>query len=343
VAGSNAVGGSDAQAASAASKASDDIDDAERSELVQGPRVVVGVDDSPAGRQALSVALDEARMRQATLHAVHTWQFPFETAARSSGVPTGAEEMRGLAEQQLDDALVAAAVADVRVLRDVRCGSATAELMDASQGAELLVVGTRGRNRLSGLFLGSVSQYLAIHAPCPVLVVHAPAATSRPGTKARQPAVPTGPPPTGTGVLEEIPEDECLALLRGQEIGRLVVTHGGRILAFPVNYTVDGRTVAVRTDPGTKLEWATLGRVAFEVDDIDRASHEGWSVLVQGVGRDVTEGVDEWSERAIVHDPQPWAEGDKEHWIAIASPVITGRRLRASSAVSRTDVHPSND
>ena len=111
-------------------------------------------------------------------------------------------------------------------------------------------------------------------------------------------------------------------------MGRLVVVRDGAPVAFPVNYTLDGRTVAVRTDAGTKLEWGTLGPVAFEVDDIDRATHQGWSVLVQGTGRDVTEGVDAWSQGLRTSGLEPWVGGDKGHWIAIASPTITGRRIR---------------
>ena len=207
------------------------------------------------------------------------------------------------------------------------------------------MVGTRGHNRLTGLFLGSVSQYLAIHAPCPVLVVHGPPAIAEGITREAADAGPiadAGPAiagrpdgEAGRGVLEEIPEQECLALLKGHEIGRLVVVEDGRPVVFPVNYTVDGRTVAVRTDPGAKLAWATLGPVAVEVDDIDIATHEGWSVLVRGVGRDITDGVDAWSGEVRARPPEPWVEGEKEHWIAVASPVITGRRIRHASSASK--------
>ncbi|MGH7735373.1 MAG: pyridoxamine 5'-phosphate oxidase family protein, partial [Gemmatimonadales bacterium] len=106
-----------------------------------------------------------------------------------------------------------------------------------------------------------------------------------------------------------------------------VVVQHGEPLAFPVNYVLDGRTVAVRTDPGLLLEWATLGPVAFEVDRIDEETQQGWSVLVHGVGRDVSEGVDAWSERLRSASLEPWAGGERHHWIAIASPRFTGRRI----------------
>jgi nitroimidazol reductase NimA-like FMN-containing flavoprotein (pyridoxamine 5'-phosphate oxidase superfamily) len=131
--------------------------------------------------------------------------------------------------------------------------------------------------------------------------------------------------------LEEISEEQCLRLLSTQSLGRVAVISDGRPLVFPVNYILDDRTVAFRTDPGTKLDAASLGRVAFEVDSVDDDRREGWSVLVQGVGREVTDAWDAWSERVTARHLEPWAAGAKDHWVAIASPEITGRRIRRPS------------
>lgn len=309
----------------------------EPAERRRAPVVVVGVDGSDASRAALTWALEEARLRRATLEVVYAWQYPFEMAAGSFAVPPPAGEMQLWADEVLDDALAAVEADDaVTVVRRAEYGPAVTALMAAAKGAELLVVGTRGHSRVTGLFLGSVSQYLAVHAPCPVMVVHGQrlsAQTSEPtGVDARGNGSDEGAPvpenqPSAQD-LKEIPEEECLALLAGRTVGRLVVVHEDGPQTFPVNYVLDGRTVAIRTDPGSNLDWATLGRVAFEVDDIDEERQEGWSVLVQGVGRDVTEGVDAWSERLRSHELHPWAGGERRHWIAIASPRITGRRLR---------------
>ena len=92
--------------------------------------------------------------------------------------------------------------------------------------------------------------------------------------------------------IEELSEDECLALLGAHSVGRLAVVRDKQPLIFPVNYVLEGRTVAFRTDPGTKLTWATLGRVAFEIDSTDPLRLEGWSVLVQGIGTEITEALD---------------------------------------------------
>jgi nitroimidazol reductase NimA-like FMN-containing flavoprotein (pyridoxamine 5'-phosphate oxidase superfamily) len=127
--------------------------------------------------------------------------------------------------------------------------------------------------------------------------------------------------------LVEIAENECLELLAAHSVGRIAVVHDGRPLIFPVNYVLDGRTVAFRTDAGTKFDWAVMGPVAFEVDWTDPMYHEGWSVMVQGIGRDITGGLDAQSQRVTAHTLTPWAGGAKDHWVAIASPVISGRRI----------------
>jgi len=300
------------------------------------PRIVVGVSSSAASRQALRWAAEEARLRKGVLHAVFAWQYPFEMADGTYVPPMPNTELDEWATKVLADevaSVVREGEGEVEVRREARCGSPTAVLMDASEGASLLVVGTSGHGRLTGLLLGSTSQFLAVHAHCPVTVVHGPRpeeATADAGTRTGTDAaalVARAEATAELGELEEIGEEECLALLAGATVGRLVVVAGGQPLAFPVNFVLDGRTIAVRTDPGTKLDAAALGRVAFEVDQIDHEAREGWSVLVQGVGRDITEGIDAWSERVRDSGAAPWATGDKRHWIAIAASAITGRRI----------------
>ena len=133
---------------------------------------------------------------------------------------------------------------------------------------------------------------------------------------------------TGDVIYEEICKDECLSLLSNATLGRLAGVLQGRPFVFPVNYTLDGDTVVFRTDPGTKLAGAGFGLVAFEIDGVDRERRTGWSVIVQGVGTEITDALDVRSEAQRRLDLQPWAPGDRAHWVAIQSETITGRRVR---------------
>ncbi len=127
--------------------------------------------------------------------------------------------------------------------------------------------------------------------------------------------------------MEEIPEAQCLELLASHFVGRVAVVAEGRPLILPVNYILEGRTVAFRTGTGTKLDAAPMGPVAFEIDEVDPMYHSGWSVVVQGVGRELTGALDAWSTTVTARHLEPWAAGAKEHWVAIAEPVFSGRRI----------------
>ncbi len=127
--------------------------------------------------------------------------------------------------------------------------------------------------------------------------------------------------------LQAISEEDCFALLGNQDLGRLVVVRDGQPEIFPVNYALDGRTVVIRTQPGVKLSYAALARVAFEVEDIDRERREGWVVVVKGLGEDISDAIDPLSDHARARAVRPWVSGAHESHIAIARPVVSGRRL----------------
>ena len=133
---------------------------------------------------------------------------------------------------------------------------------------------------------------------------------------------------TRTAGLEVIPEWECSRLLQTRQIGRLAFVVRSQPLVLPVNYTVDDGTIVLRTGLGAKLANAPLAKVAFEVDEIDETSREGWSVLVQGVGQDITTSIDPCSERLRSLAPRPWAGGAREHYIRVVPREISGRRVR---------------
>jgi uncharacterized protein len=138
--------------------------------------------------------------------------------------------------------------------------------------------------------------------------------------------------PNQPGVLGDLTQPECLELLASADLGRIAVVADGRPLIFPVNFVLDGELVVFRTDAGTKLDHASLDRVAFEVDNVDHDRHEGWSVVVQGVGRELTDALDEASVREQALPLRPWAGGAKDHWIRIVDPRISGRRLTQHDA-----------
>ncbi len=141
--------------------------------------IVVGVDSSEGAKAALRFALDEAKLRQATLRVVHTWQFGYIGVKGIEGLSpvVGADlgDLRRTAEVALDAVLheVAPNGNGVVVERRIVEGAPATVLVDESRKADLLVVGSRGHGGFAGLLLGSVSQQCAQHATCPVVIVRA--------------------------------------------------------------------------------------------------------------------------------------------------------------------------
>jgi len=138
--------------------------------------VVVGVDHSDGAKAALRFALEEALLRQATVRAVHAWQYAYmgppgiERALSYGGAD--AEALRSAAEAALDATLQeVGSDSGVEIERRVVQGAPAAVLVDESRGADLLVVGSRGLGGFAQLLLGSVSQQCAHHAECPVVIV----------------------------------------------------------------------------------------------------------------------------------------------------------------------------
>src|SRR5690242_17036337 len=97
-----------------------------------------------------------------------------------------------------------------------------------------------------------------------------------------------GATPTGA-TMEELSPAECCRLLAGHEVGRLGVNAEHYPLIIPVNYGLDGPAIVIRTHPGTVLQAVSHANVTFEVDDIDRRTRSGWSVLVRGLAEELTD------------------------------------------------------
>ncbi|WP_033309932.1 pyridoxamine 5'-phosphate oxidase family protein [Streptomyces iakyrus] len=126
----------------------------------------------------------------------------------------------------------------------------------------------------------------------------------------------------------ELTEAECRSLLSTHGVGRLAVPTDSGSVVLPVNYSVVDSEIVFRTDPGTAPSEAAGQLVAFEVDRIDEAFREGWSVLVRGPASGVTDPgeVARLEERAY---SKPWAGGRRELWLRIEPVTVTGRRITA--------------
>ncbi|MFF1739092.1 universal stress protein [Streptomyces mirabilis] len=137
-------------------------------------RVVLGVGEGPHATEVTRFAFEEAETRKAALDAVRAWRCP---AYESTDDPLLAGEPARLHEQRaaeiLDSALSKAAAEHpaVALRRRTAEGSARRVLLDASDGADLLVVGVRRHHGLAGLRLGRVAHTLLHHSACPVAVV----------------------------------------------------------------------------------------------------------------------------------------------------------------------------
>lgn len=136
-------------------------------------RIVVGVDGSPESKAALRWAGEMAQRTGAVIDAVTAWALPIAFGWDAAGAYD--IDWRGDAEKALiatvDSVFGPNRPAGLRTF--VLEGDAAHQLIEHAAGAQLLVVGSRGRGGFKGLLLGSVSSKCAAHATCPVLIVHA--------------------------------------------------------------------------------------------------------------------------------------------------------------------------
>lgn len=133
-------------------------------------RVVVAVDGSPPSVQALRWARTIAGCTGATVEAVTVWTYPAATGWGMVGGWDPEENARAVVEEALDAAYGDDRPAHLRTR--VLQGPPARTLLDASEDAQMLVMGSRGHGGFAGLLLGSVSAVCAEHSRVPVLVVH---------------------------------------------------------------------------------------------------------------------------------------------------------------------------
>ncbi|MEW2404871.1 helix-turn-helix domain-containing protein [Streptomyces griseoviridis] len=141
--------------------------------------------------------------------------------------------------------------------------------------------------------------------------------------------------PEGTGVaaarptLLKLTPEQCQALMSTHGVGRVAVTTTQGPAILPVNYAVVDGGIVFRTGHGSAAALSDGVEAAFEVDQVDEARSEGWSVLAVGPARRVTDvgAVEEYERRAHT---KPWAGGDRDLWVRIDPVRLTGRRIEAS-------------
>ena len=153
--------------------------------------IVVGVDGSPESGAAIEFAMREATRRQAWVRVIAAAQLPeyWMIAYGTADLPSPEEvlaDTKRLARHSLDEVVNDhPELAAVEFTVEAIAGSPGPVLVDASQGADLLVLGHRGRGAVRSALLGSVGLHCALHATCPTTIVR-PTAVTEPTPVAAQ-------------------------------------------------------------------------------------------------------------------------------------------------------------
>ncbi len=142
--------------------------------------IVVGVDGSPSSVAALQLAMSLVPLAGDVVYAVAAWHHPVALSVYTP-LDWNYEEVAGKA---LDQALIDAFPEGIPAVVDrrIRQGNAAKVLIDESERASMVVVGSRGHGGFAGLLLGSVSSTVAERAHCPVLVSHGGLETATAGS-----------------------------------------------------------------------------------------------------------------------------------------------------------------
>jgi nitroimidazol reductase NimA-like FMN-containing flavoprotein (pyridoxamine 5'-phosphate oxidase superfamily) len=139
-------------------------------------------------------------------------------------------------------------------------------------------------------------------------------------------------------VAEELSEEVCRFLLSNEEVGRVAfVDDDDYPVVLPVNYRVDGDLIIFQTAPGAKLDLVPLRKVAFQVDHLAPSVRAGWSVLVKGVGHELTSAIGSTYEHLREAPLEHWDPGVKDYWIGIAIHSISGRQIANPRTASPTE------
>ncbi|MFB4279881.1 MULTISPECIES: pyridoxamine 5'-phosphate oxidase family protein [unclassified Nonomuraea] len=132
--------------------------------------------------------------------------------------------------------------------------------------------------------------------------------------------------------LRELPAAEALKLLAGVPFGRIVFTRHALPAVRPVNHVVVDGQIIIRSSPGTILSSHVAPSeavVAYEADELDGHERLGWSVIVTGVARLVTEPHEAARFKAML---RPWVAGEMDQVIRVQPEIVTGFVLVPAAA-----------
>jgi transcriptional regulator with XRE-family HTH domain len=130
--------------------------------------------------------------------------------------------------------------------------------------------------------------------------------------------------------LRDLTEAECRALIAPGGVGRFVFVQANRgPVAIPVNFKMDGADVVFRIGgDSVTTEGVRQQPVSFDVDRLDEALGEGWSVLLTGTARVITGNAEMSQAQAL--NIGPWAGGERDVYVRLSPTQVTGRRIRVS-------------
>lgn len=134
---------------------------------------------------------------------------------------------------------------------------------------------------------------------------------------------------TDERIMRELPRTEAMRLLASVPVGRLVFTHQALPAIRPVNHLVEDDTIVIALTPGSAIAASTASGgtvVAYEADALDLDGRLGWTVIVVGVARLVTDADAVRRHRMLL---RPWVSGSMTDIIIISSEIVTGYELVA--------------
>jgi nucleotide-binding universal stress UspA family protein len=139
--------------------------------MTNNPRIVVGVDGSALSTNALEFAIEETQLRHGHLHVTYAYPSMERPVTGSTGKDYY-EQVEAAAREFMEGIMKSAPSTEGLEVEWLAVPGNPAEvLIEASDGAALLVVGSRGLGGFKGLMMGSVSTQCVHHSHCPVLVV----------------------------------------------------------------------------------------------------------------------------------------------------------------------------